>query len=136
VAGRDKRGQLNQADQDGKAARRTLAYSDVPEDESSQPRLKCASDIHNRVTPRDRPRITPVSQPIPTFAYRTTDPEIDQVSEQDEDRDASDPGSDQPPPSAHLKAAASKRPLDQKPLVSNTHYSFVAKKSRDDPERK
>jgi len=114
--------------------------ADVPPDETSQPRLKHASDIRNRVTPKDRPRITPVSQPNPTFGYRATEPEFPRSDETPEEVKAaptSSPAldSEDPPSSAHLRMAASRRPRDLPPLVQDTHYRFVAKRSRKDDKK-
>jgi hypothetical protein len=120
-----------QAGRSRQGAKRTLPYSDVAPDEESQPRLKHVSDVRNRRTKKDLPRITPVSQPNPTFGNRKTEPDMESVSQQDDDESA-EPTSDTPPASAHLKAAASKRPLDKKPLVKDTQYSFVSKKPRKD----
>ncbi len=62
-------------------------------------------------------------------ANRRTEPDIGPVpEEQDADDPYDDSISDESPSSAHRKAAASKRPRDQKPLVHDTHYSFVAKR--------
>ena len=114
----------------GRGAKRTLPYSDAPAGEDSQPQLKHVSDVRTRKTQKDRPRITPVSQPNPTFGYRKTEPDMESVSQDDADDESAEPISEKPPKSAHLKAAASKRPLDKDPLVKDTHYSFVSKKPR------
>ncbi len=149
MSNRHKPVEKRDSDRASRPARKTLPYSDVPADESSLARLRSdvpvdeddqgvlrhASDIRTRVTPRDRPRITQVSQPNPTFAYRPTEPKMEKVEPTEGARVTGEgdsaPDTNEPPSSAHMRAAASRRPRDLPPLVQDTHYRFVANRPRD-----